>query len=197
LTAPRRANSTPKVSSMAVASTIAAFPAGIGPDMDARVASEGQPRQRHDSPHSRDREPPVDPVGRSVFQAASGGPCTELRRSRFVSTPLWWGFATAIAIAGCGATNTTTATTATTAGTTSQAIAPVSLEALTTAWESDGPLRNEYPSLRLDSDPLISRTRDILERLTTAIQLSEKRRSAHAGSPKASGFSWTPSAGPS
>ena len=44
-------------------------------------------------------------------------------------------------------------------------------KALTTAWESDGRLRNEYPSLRLDSDPLISRTRDILERLMTAIQL--------------------------
>ena len=59
-----------------------------------------------------DRENPVDPVGRSVNQAASDRPWTEPRTLRSVSTRALVGLATAMAIAGCGATDKTTATTA-------------------------------------------------------------------------------------
>ena len=97
---------------MALASAIAAFPAGIGQGFDTRVASEVNLANDPIPERLHDREDPVDPVGRAVNQAASDRPCTEPPKSRSVSTRALVGLATAIAIAGCGATDKTTATTA-------------------------------------------------------------------------------------
>jgi hypothetical protein len=97
---------------MAVASAIAAFRAGVGQDFDACVASEVNLANDPIPQHLHDRDNPVDPVGRSVNPAASDRPCTEPPKSRSVSTRALVGLATAIAIAGCGATDKTTATTA-------------------------------------------------------------------------------------
>jgi hypothetical protein len=123
---------------MAPANAVAALPAGIGHDLDARVASEVDLANDPIPEHLRDREPLVDPVGRSVNQAASDRRCTELRSSRFVSTRALVGLATAIAVAGCGAA-TTTATTATTAAATHRSSPP--------AWRHGTPPPKLTPAL--------------------------------------------------
>jgi hypothetical protein len=112
LTALVGANATPTAGSMAPASAIAAFLAGIGQDFDTRVASAVNLANDPIPQRLHDRENPVGPVGRAVNQAASDRPRPEASKSRFASTRALVGLATTIAIAGCGATDKTTATTA-------------------------------------------------------------------------------------
>jgi len=78
-------------------------------------------------------------VGRAIGQAATGRPCTEPRTRRFTLTRAFVGLFGAIAIAGCGATNTTPTTKATTAAATGRSSA--------SAWEPGTPPPKVTPVL--------------------------------------------------